>query len=205
LENRLRVELFIALCALLLSGVASIASVYQAHVIAQQFSATEQQYSATVWPYMTLTTNATDTMIQASITNDGLGPGIIRSVSIGWDGSRSLDSWSDMATTLLGSSAGPKTAADLNFTGTTGSLDPGDVIRAGDSRSLFALSGSNGFPARLAGNAVRHRLTVAVCYCSLLATCWLETWRARLPNSTALQDVEPREIRACPAAHGIAG
>ena len=50
MENRLRVELLITVCALLLTGIASIASVYQAHMIARQFSSTEQQFSATVWP-----------------------------------------------------------------------------------------------------------------------------------------------------------
>lgn len=55
MENRLRVELLITVCALLLTGIASIASVYQAHMIARQFSSTEQQFSATVWPYLTIT------------------------------------------------------------------------------------------------------------------------------------------------------
>src|SRR5579863_5932096 len=107
MENRVRLELLIALCALLLSGIASVASVYQAHVIAQQFGATEQQFSATVWPYVTLTTNSTPTTIQASINNDGLGPAIIRSVSIHWDGTRTFASWRAMAETLVSGPSRP--------------------------------------------------------------------------------------------------
>ena len=130
MENRLRVELLIAVCALLLTGIASIASVYQAHVIARQFSSTEQQFSATVWPYLTLTIRQTPTTIESSITNDGLGPAIIRSAAIGWDRTKSFGSWQDMATVLLALSPRPKVRSGLSFTGSTSSLDPGDVIRA---------------------------------------------------------------------------
>lgn len=205
MENRLRLDLLIAVCALFLSGIASLASVYQAHVIAQQFSVTEQQFSATVWPYVTITTAGTDTSLRAIITNDGLGPAIIRTASIGLNGSKALTSWHDMVTTLVALSPRPKSPADLAFTYTTGSLDPGEVIRAGDSHLLLALKGKNGFPARLEESAVGHGLTVSVCYCSLLGTCWFETWRARDPNATALYDVEPHGVRTCPAPRGIAG
>jgi len=203
MENRMRVELLIAVCALLLSGIASVASVYQAHVIAQQFSVTEQQFSATVWPYLTITTTGTATTIRASITNDGLGPAIIRSAAIGWDGKKDLTSWRDMVTTLVTSPRRSTQPTSLAFAGTTGSLDPGDVIRAGDSRLLLSLSGPDDFPETLVGNAVRHGLTVSVCYGSLLGTSWMETWRAQLPASTDLQYVEPREVHDCPAARGI--
>jgi hypothetical protein len=204
MENRLRVELLIATFALLLTGIASIASVYQAHMIARQFSSSEQQFSATVWPYLTITISQTPTTIQASITNDGLGPAIIRSAAIGWDGTRSFDSWRDMATVLITLSR-PKARSGLSFTGSTGSLDPGDVIRAGDSRSLFSLRGWNGFSEALERDAIRHGLTVSICYCSLLRTCWMKRWKAQLPSATALEDVEPYEIRSCPAPHGISG
>ncbi len=205
MENRLRVELLITVCALLLTGIASIASVYQAHMIARQFSSTEQQFSATVWPYLTITISQTPTTIQSSITNDGLGPAIIRSAAIEWDRTRSFSSWRDMATVLVTLSSRPKARSGLSFTGTTSSLDPGDVIRAGDSRSLFSLRGWNGFPEALERDAIRHGLTVSICYCSLLHTCWMKTWKAQPPSATALQDVEPYEIRSCPAPHGISG
>ncbi|MGB8909042.1 MAG: hypothetical protein WCC84_09865 [Candidatus Cybelea sp.] len=205
MENRLRVELLIAACALLLTGIASIASVYQAHMIARQFSSTEQQFGATVWPYLTIAISQTPTTIQSSITNDGLGPAIIRSAAIGWDGTRSFGSWRDMATVLITLSSPPKARSGLSFVGSTSSLDPGDVIRAGESRSLFSLRGWNGFPEALERDAIRHGLTVSICYCSLLRTCWMKRWKAQLPSATALQDVEPYEIRSCPAPHGISG
>ena len=85
----------------------------------------------------------------------------------------------------------------------TGSLDPGEVIRASATRTLFSLRGWDGFTATLERNAVRRGLTVSVCYCSLLGTCWMEIWKAQPLGS--LQDVEPYEIRRCPAPHGISG
>ena len=203
MEKRLRLDLLLAVCALLLSGVASIASVYQAHVIAQQFNVTQRQFNASVWPYMTLTTSVTSTTIQLTLTNDGLGPAIIRSASIEWDGKKSFASWRDMATTLAMLPPRPKLQPDMSIDGNTSSLDPGEVVRASASRVLFSLHGWNGFPTMIARNAVRHALTVSICYCSLLDTCWMEKWNARPPTSS--QDVEPHEARSCPAPHGVAG
>ncbi len=199
MENRLRLDLLIAVFALLLSAVASTASVYQAHVISRQFS-------ATVWPYLTVTTTNSATALQLSITNDGLGPAIIRSASMAWDGTKSFSSWRGMVTTLVALSPPPKAIAARRFVATlsTSSLDPGDVIRAGDSRSMFSLRGWNGFPALLEGNAISQHLTLSICYCSLLGTCWIKKWTAQSPNSIAQQDIEPYEVRACPAPRGIA-
>jgi hypothetical protein len=198
MEKRLRLDLLIAVFALLLSAVASFASVYQAHVISQEFS-------ATVWPYLTITVSNSPTTIQTSVTNDGLGPAVIRSASVVWDRTKSFASWRDMAVTLVKLAPHPKRLTGLSISGTTSSLDPGDVIRAGDSRSLFSLQGWNGFPATLEQNAIVHDLTVSICYCSLLGRCWTRTWVAQLPSSIGREDIEPHEVRGCPPPHGISG
>jgi hypothetical protein len=197
-EQRLRLDLLIAVFAVLLSAVASFASVYQAHVITQEFS-------ATVWPYLTITINSSPATIQTSVTNDGLGPAIIRSASLVWDRTKNFASWRDMAVMLVKLSPHPKRLTGLSISGTSSSLDPGDVIRAGDSRSLFSLRGWNGFPATLEQNAIGHGLTVSICYCSLLGRCWIKTWEAQLPSSIAREDIEPYEVRRCPPPHGISG
>jgi len=198
MERRLRFDLLIAVFALLLSAVASIASVYQAHVISQQFS-------ATVWPYLTIRISDSPTTMQTSVINDGLGPAIVRSTSLVWDRTKSFESWRDMAVTLVKLSPRPKRLTGLRISGTTSSLDPGDVIRAGDTLSLFALHGWNGFPATLERSAIGHSLTVSICYCSLLGRCWTKTWKAQLPRSIAREDIEPYEVRSCPPPHGISG
>jgi hypothetical protein len=79
----LRVDVVIAVCALLISTLACMASIFQTRVIADQLS-------ATVWPYVDVTTNIVmsprDTGWSVTIANDGLGPAVLRSVLLTVDG-----------------------------------------------------------------------------------------------------------------------
>ena len=78
-EKRLRFDLVIALCALLISGVAAAASAYQTYVI-------RQQYSATVWPYLTFISTSSATFFWLRVNNAGIGPALIRSAVVSRDG-----------------------------------------------------------------------------------------------------------------------
>jgi len=187
MEKRIRLDLMIAVFALLLSAVASIASVYQAHVISQQFS-------ATVWPYLTVSVTSSTSSISLELTNDGLGPALIRSASVTLDG-KGVPSFRTLLITLA---AAPKiTGETRSAVGTFASLSPGDVIRAGDTYRVAAFVGVSGLPSIVAANAERHDATLSICYCSLLGTCWMKVWKPE-------QDDEPYEVRRCPAPTAIA-
>ncbi len=188
MENRLRVELLITVCALLVNRHRAIArdQVRSANTVRGP-----NRSAMPMAPTLTREPPPSDlrTQRRTRSRNHSIGmplSGTAQEVSVPGE---------NTATVLVTLSSRPKARSGLSFTGTTISLDPGDVIRAGDSRSLFSLRGWNGFPEALERDAIRHGLTVSICYCSLLRTCWMKTWKAQLPSATALQDVEPYEIQ----------
>ena len=75
----LRVDLIIALCALVVSCLAAGAAVYQGHVIASQLS-------VTVWPYVTFRESSSNTYVEIDVQNVGSGPAIIGSAALYVDG-----------------------------------------------------------------------------------------------------------------------
>src|SRR5579864_7614293 len=85
-EKRFRFDLFIALCALLISSVAAAASVYQTRVIGEQTSIISRQLSASTWPYLSFVSSYSRKYVELDLRNDGLGPAIIRAVTITTDG-----------------------------------------------------------------------------------------------------------------------
>lgn len=178
-----------AVCALLVATIAAAAAAYQTYVINQQFS-------ATVWPYLSFdTTNDTSSSSFAlAIRNVGLGPAIIR----------------DTAVTVNGRPIGPGTTGNPIYTAiedsirqsqsaeakrhahgqvrvTASSLDRGDVLPAGSSLTLLRVSGPDLF---LRVQALRPHLDLSLCYCSILGRCWSR----RLKDPTP----EPRDVRVCP-------
>ncbi|MFY9665426.1 MAG: hypothetical protein WAK19_13335, partial [Candidatus Cybelea sp.] len=84
-EKRFRFDFIIAFCALLISTIAALASVYQTRVIGEQLS-------ATVWPYLSIDRTFNPQAVSLSITNYGLGPALIRSAEIELDGKK-VRSW----------------------------------------------------------------------------------------------------------------
>ncbi len=184
-EKSLRFDLLIAVFALVLSGVASIASVYQAHVISEQFS-------ATVWPYLTFSVTSSESTFSLSVANDGLGPALIRSAWITLDG-KPQSSWRSAVLAML--TPLPATRGKT-ATGTYRSISPGEVIRAGVTDEPISLHGFPGLAAALQGAAVRRGASISICYCSLLGRCWMKVWKP-------LQDDEPYDVRACPAPRTI--
>ncbi len=78
-DRPFRLDLVVALGALLISTVAALATVYQTRVIARQFS-------AAVWPYVSFDSTNSPNFTELDIRNDGLGPAIIRAVKLSWDG-----------------------------------------------------------------------------------------------------------------------
>jgi len=89
-----RIDIVIALCALLVSTLATAASWYQTRVI-------QQQLSAQVWPYLTVTEDISGDLFSLSIENDGLGPAVIRNLSASVD-HRPVGTYVDLMHAILG-------------------------------------------------------------------------------------------------------
>jgi hypothetical protein len=179
-EKVLRLDLVIALVAVLISTIAAVATVYQSRIIADQ-------YSATVWPYLSVTYTLRPDRMDLVLRNDGLGPALIRSAQLRYN-DRPVGSWNDFL--HITESAIPKhvhgamsmTAADVNSS---------SIVRSGDTLLLLTLHATGG--AHFHVQALRRSMSVQVCYCSLLGRCWM----------TQRDEGAPRDIRACPAGQSI--
>ncbi|HTU81827.1 MAG TPA: hypothetical protein VMF61_06845 [Candidatus Acidoferrales bacterium] len=183
-ERRFRFDLFVAVCALLLSGLAAGAAAYQTYVINEQFS-------ATVWPYLDLNATYTTNSVRFELRNDGLGPALLRSATLMVDGKPS-SSW----LTLLAKYPHPVHGSIL---GTLASLGDGDVIRSGESKAILDLRGALPPAKRLLAWESAHRVALDVCYCSLLQRCWT------VQLITQAGSPQPQDVRRCPPPHSVLG
>lgn len=173
LQRGIRLDLVIAVCALLVSTLATAASLWQSHVVAEQLS-------SQVWPYLSISTTYDGALyIQMDVTNDGLGPAIIRSAVLSVDGKP----YAQPIRALLHLVPARKTGF---LKATLSSLASGSVIRVGNSVRLFRVETPWAVTA-ITRNAKRFDLKV--CYCSLLGNCWI---------TSAQQAGDPSAVPSCP-------
>ena len=183
-DKRLRIDLLITICAVVIAAIASGASVYQSYVI-------RQQYDSAVWPYLSFVVSrdpAQASFVEADLRNDGLGPALIRSVLVTVDGKpvASVDAAVAplMREATLSQSRVPHPVRLRDLTST---ISAGDVIPAGRSIQLLRADGAP-FVERVV--AAAPHLNISICYCSLTQRCWIKGF--------AEQAAQPHEVRACP-------
>jgi hypothetical protein len=159
IERAFRLDFVVAICALLISGVAAGASAYQTWVINQQFG-------ATVWPYLDVDTTTNPDGMVVALTNNGLGPALVRSAQISVDG-RPASSWQDY---LKAISKDPLVRnRHFHMHTSTTSVDAGTTIRSGETLQLMAIAVSTPLAALV---IPRHAIGLKFCYCSLNGHCW---------------------------------
>jgi hypothetical protein len=142
------------------------------------------QLSATVWPYLSFNLYQSDKGVRYTLGNQGLGPAIVHSATLTLDG-KSSDSFKAATGILLHG----------NFKGSTissTSLESGDVLRPGASLEIVAYTGP--LARTLTLTAIR-RMTVTICYCSLLEQCWTLT---SLQSSSG-----PARVSNCPEGGSV--
>jgi hypothetical protein len=180
-EKRIRLDFVIALCALLISTVAAVATVYQTRVIANQFS-------ATVWPYLSVDVTNSPTLFQLDLRNDGLGPAIVRSVTLTWNGKRepSLETllrsfYVSEPHAIAGVRAALRAGAKLRLT--TSTPTAGLVIPANSGQTVIRMEGA---PFVMPFHAALDRFGLSLCYCSLTGSCWTQNFRSRQSEPVAV-------------------
>jgi len=182
-ERRFRLDFIIALGALLISTITALSSVYQTRVIARQFS-------AAVWPYVSFDQNFAPWQLQLYVRNDGLGPAILRSVSITWDGKPqpSLEQLlvtvaRDQPYAMKAAHAALRAGAKLRIT--TSTPTAGMVIPANGQHTLIDMQGA--VLVRYFHPDIK-RLGLSLCYCSLTGNCWVQSFQ---------NTGEPRTVPSC--------
>jgi hypothetical protein len=176
-SSLLRADLIIAMCALLISSLACIAAVWQTRVIGEQLS-------ANVWPYLDFTTSSTSNTgkplqqdeLSVSVTNDGLGPAVVKSVTLTLSG-RHFNDVDSVVTAIV------PNRYKVNGSISSSNITPGSVIRPSETITILDAKGS-AFVAPLRKRAAT--VDVAICYCSILKTCWV----VRVAST-------PRDVASC--------
>jgi hypothetical protein len=177
-REKLPGDVIIAGLALLISALATAASWWQTHVIAQQLS-------AQVWPYVTVAGNYGAGELRLSVNNDGLGPAIIESFVLLVDGKPQRD-----VVAAMHALVGPIKRGDAQSDLEVGSIAAGQVLRTNSATMLFSLRNKAVAPTLAA--AMSRRLTIRTCYCSIVENCW--TFTIAATNATQ----RPVPIAHCP-------
>ncbi len=159
-DKSFRLDFFIAVGALVVSALSAATLAYQTHVIGNQ-------YAATMWPYLNLNATFSPQSETIAIDNDGLGPALVRSAQLSVDG-RPVAGWAGYAHALY---ADPKLHRYFRkgIVLSLSSVDASTTLRAGDSKTIFALHFPDMVPT---ADVTTHALAMDFCYCSLNDRCW---------------------------------
>ena len=148
-----------------------------------------QQVRAAVWPILEFdSSNAPD--IHFTLANKGVGPAIIRHVTVKVDG-EPVRNWKEALEKILGPGEHLGSESDMS----------GRVFAAGESMTVFTprdgennpLNFDKSNPLWVKMNKERLRVTVEICYCSTLGECWTLRAGGPTPGTTI-------ETRRCPTS-----
>lgn len=180
----LRFDLVIAVCALLISTLATGASWWQARVVQAQTQVLQEQLGAQVWPYVSVTEGINGDTAQVAIANNGLGPAVLRSASATVNGVPKSN-FIDIMHAILGPNLVARTSHGERLSISLDSGTPGSVLRAGETIVAFSITSKRyARPFLHAYGRLRSR----VCYCAIIpGKCWL--------NDSAAND--PRPVPVC--------
>jgi hypothetical protein len=171
-----RIDLVIAVCALLVSSMATAASVWQSRVVAQQLA-------SQVWPYVAFQTSFDGSVMQLSISNEGLGPARVRWIRLLIDGKPQH--------TLLAAIKYLQPGKEPEVRGSFSDVTPGHVIRVGGSTTLARIT-TKPIAALIVKNY--HRMLLETCYCPIIeGNCWI----ARSGGQDTTPS-DPQTVDKCP-------
>ena len=164
-------ETFIAIAALIVSISAVAVGLYEASL---------QRYHdrAEVWPHLEIQVFTKQTGGEIDLQNTGIGPAIVKSVTVTVDGKRAAD-WKGVLRTLNGTDPAPFG----NFSAVEHGLRPGDRLSLVD---LPLADLPHDFWKTI------PRVGVSVCYASVFDEHWIVESK-QLSNGVAW-----REVPACP-------
>jgi hypothetical protein len=147
-------ETFIAVAALIVSVSAVVVGIYEA-------SLQRAHDRAEVWPHVELSTYVTPKGAALYLENNGIGPALIKSITVRVDG-RPQHNWAEVLQRLLG-----RPASQLE-----NSTVRERAVRAGDRVTLVGIPTSDMPPSFWKSIG---RVSVAVCYSSVFDEHWTVT------------------------------
>jgi hypothetical protein len=195
-DRAFRLDFFIAIAAVVISALTAGTLVYQTHVIGNQFS-------ATIWPYLSVLTTYSSNGETIDLSNDGLGPALIRSAQLRVDG-RAVPAWNDYERVIARDPATRTLwlrtrAADLAHSSprsaiNMSSIGPSQTLRPGETTNVLKLL----FVSNVSAQALtKHVVSIDLCYCSLNRNCWT------LHVVLGQINPDPQPVSACTARAAI--
>jgi len=179
LARGIRIDLVIAVVALLVSSLTTLASWWQTRII-------QDQLSAQVWPYVSISTSLDSNDLRVSVSNDGLGPAVIRSAVARVDG-KPMPSLISVMHAILGPNVIRRSKRGDGLALSSSSTGYGSVLRVGEPYVMFDLR-SKRFAKPLA-RGFNGRVEFQLCYCAIIPrTCWIEDSATR---------TDPQPVSAC--------
>jgi hypothetical protein len=195
-DRAFRLDFFIAIAAVVISALTAGTLVYQTHVIGDQFS-------ATIWPYLSVLTTYSSNGETIDVTNDGLGPALVRSAQLRVDG-HAVSSWNDYERVLardpatrtlwLRTRAADLAHSDPRTAIMMSSIGPSNTLRPGETMNVLKLAFVSNVPAQA---LTKHAVTIDLCYCSLNRNCWTLHVVAGQINP------DPQPVSACTTSAAI--
>lgn len=168
----------------IVAGSAILISLVSLSVAIHHGEVQERLVAANSWPFLQATTanrnEAGAPEIRLGVNNGGVGPALLRSVRLIYQG-RAVRNSDELLTACCGGGAALN---DL-----TSSRLSGRVLAAGDRIAFLSLARTEANSAawdRL--NTARFRITYEACYCSVLGDCW----------RSDLAGLEPTAVASCP-------
>jgi hypothetical protein len=187
MERVIRIDTLVAFCALLVSLATAVVLSYQTRLV-------EEQYTATIWPYIDVDTERSASELRISLTNNGLGPALIRSAVLSVDG-RTVPSWTALLESVRRDPALRAIPERRRFADSSSSLDAETAIRPGNTLPLLVLH----IPSGLRKTALsKQHIAMQLCYCSLNDRCW--TLQATIGGR---QSQHPNRTASCPETGAI--
>lgn len=154
---RIKSEMVVAFSAIFVSIATLFVYMYQARIM-------QDQLHTSVWPYVEWLYNNVDNEFVISVENKGIGPAIIKDVTLKLD-STEVGSNSALFRKLLGH-------ADFSFVNST---VEGRVILPGEKVEMvhvFDSAAARAIDSLLLWNDSKHTFKLEICYCSVYEDCW---------------------------------
>ena len=161
-------EMIVALCAL-------VVSVCSLGIMVYETSLARETQKATVWPQLDISFERIDDSFGVVVTNSGIGPAIIKSYKVNYDG----EYFSDWASLFKKVNNGNDVSGWVHSYLLTRTISPNQHVK-----NIYLEKGE------LASRVFTEgKLQIELCYCSVLNDCWIKR----------LNDLSNASVSACPA------
>ena len=198
------VDIMVALCALVVSGVSLFVAIMHGHTMERMAEANAALVKANSWPLIELTSrNRTDfgePVISLGLLNGGVGPAKVETIEVFWNG-RPVRNDRELLAACCGLEPGmlpsiadahgdPAETKRIAKISLSSSNLAGRVMVARDGDFFLTLPLSDpSAPVFDKLNTARQKVEMRVCYCSVFDECW----------RSDLKTMDPPRVKACPA------